>query len=153
MAVDEPVPASASNTNSSILINTSVKHLETYSSVLSTYSPLPSSSASGTLTAPKNLVIVAPKKSIFVSRFASDTTEDDILFFIKTKKPFLKDITITKFKINRERYLASFKIYVPADSFDEFVASDFWPKNTVVQGCPYFFKKSKKKLKFGGWQS
>ena len=46
MAVDEPVPASASNTNSSILINPSAKPLETYSSVSSTSSPLPSSSAS-----------------------------------------------------------------------------------------------------------
>lgn len=123
MAVDEPAPVSAS-----IL----VKPLETYSSILSASSPLPSSSASCTLTAPKNLVIVAPKKSIFVSRFASDTSEDDILFFINTKKPHLKDITISKFKFNRERYLASFKIYVPADSFDELVAADFWPKNTVV---------------------
>ena len=75
-----------------------------------------------------------PKKSIFVSSFASDTTEDNILFFINTKKPYLKYITISKFnrEFNRERYLASFKIYVPADSFDELVASDFWTKNTVV---------------------
>ena len=80
------------------------------------------------------LVIVAPKKSIFVSRFASDTTEDDILFLINTKKKtYLKDITISKFKFNRERYLGiSFKIYVPADSFDELVTADFCPKNTVV---------------------
>ena len=55
-----------------------------------------------------------------------------ILFFINTKKPHLKDITISKFKFNRERYLASFKMYVPADSFDELVTADFWPKNTVV---------------------
>ena len=101
-AVDEPVPVSASDTNSSILINRSVKPLETYS----------------TYSTPKNLVIVAPKTSISVSRFASDTSENDILFFINTNKPYLKDITISKFKFNRERYLASFKIYVPADSFD-----------------------------------
>ena len=62
MAVDEPVPVSASNTNSSILIDPSVKPLETYSSVLSTFSPLPSFSALCTLTAQNNLVIVVPKE-------------------------------------------------------------------------------------------
>ena len=68
---------------------------------------------------------MAPKKSIFVSSFASDTNEDDALFFINTKNPYLKNITISKFKFNRERYIASSKMYVPADSFDELVASDF----------------------------
>ena len=68
-----------------------------------------------------------------------------MIFFINTEKPYLKDFTISKFKLNRERYLASFKIYVPADSFDELVASDFWPNNTVLHE---FVHKPSKVVRF-----
>ncbi|TMW43874.1 hypothetical protein DOY81_011046, partial [Sarcophaga bullata] len=49
---------------------------------------------------PKPLKAVPPKKIVFVSRLASDTTSDDIDHYMKSKLGSKKDIWIQKFKFS-----------------------------------------------------
>lgn len=91
------------------------------------------------LIEPKQLVVIPPKKSIFVSRFAYETTADEINYYIKNKiKNDNADILTNKFKYSQQRSITSFKITVPPELFNEIVKPDFWPQNTLVR--EYIFK-------------
>jgi len=80
-----------------------------------------------------NLRVVNPRKQIFISRFAEETTEEDIIAYIKENagKPEL-DVTVYKFKFADKRAISSFKITLPHDMFDLVVSDNFWPDNAVV---------------------
>ena len=80
----------------------------------------------------KDLVVVSPKKAIFLSRFAADTTENDVLFYIRSKIKKDNEILINKFIFAKPRSIASFKVIVPMEIFNNLLDPSFWPKNTVV---------------------
>ena len=54
-------------------------------------------SSNGQISGPKKLTVVKPRKTIFVSRLARDTTADDLLFYVKSK--LTDDLDILCFKI------------------------------------------------------
>lgn len=79
------------------------------------------------------LKIIPPKKSIFISRFAYDTSEDQINSYITNKLKCDSTILIKKFKYSQPRDITSFKITVPADLFEQILDSNFWPDNALVR--------------------
>lgn len=85
---------------------------------------------------PKQLRIIPPKKTIFATRFAYDTSAKDVEYYIQTKlsTDVSKDIQVYRINV---RNRASFKIIVPEDLFDQIVDLSFWPKNTLVRQFIY----------------
>ena len=84
---------------------------------------------------PKKLVAVAPRKTIFLSRLASDTSENDVIHYIKTKmNNDINEISVNKFNFkNPNRVTSSFKIFVPIDKFNILINNSFWPDNALVK--------------------
>ncbi|XP_075150868.1 uncharacterized protein LOC142224977 [Haematobia irritans] len=83
-------------------------------------------------SAPKPLRVLPPMKTIFAARFAPETTEDDIHFYIKSKLNANVDIKVSKLQFVERRNKSSFKIFVPEDIFDTVVNPEFWPYRAVV---------------------
>lgn len=81
----------------------------------------------------RTLQTVVPFKYIFVSRFVADTTEEDVVDYIKDnlKSPNLA-VTASKFHFNQPRFTASFKLRVPSNVFELIMQLSFWPQNTIV---------------------
>ena len=81
------------------------------------------------------LIVVAPRKTIFVSRLHPDTTVDNLRTYIKTKIPNLPDNGIKIFKFNKSqpRDISSFKIITPAKLFNLIVNRTFWPDGLLVK--------------------
>ncbi|XP_037812258.1 uncharacterized protein LOC119604007 [Lucilia sericata] len=84
-----------------------------------------------------SLRVVLPKKTIFISRFAFDTSTDDIEYYIKTKLNREVDIIIHKFKYSQPRTIASFKVMVPSEIFDHLINPNFWPENALIREYIY----------------
>lgn len=81
-----------------------------------------------------NLVVVPPRRIVFLSRLASDTTVDDIGDFIRSNYASISDdIAIFKFNYSQPRDISSFKISVPGKFFDEIVNKSFWPDGVLVR--------------------
>lgn len=95
------------------------------------------------LTENQICVIPQEKKSIFISRFAFETTAEDIDDYIKSKLDRTADINTKKFTYLQPRSITSFKITVPADLFDQLVDPVFWPNNTLVR--EFIFKENQRK--------
>ena len=89
-----------------------------------------------TTVTPKPLKIIAPRKTVFASRFSVDTTVNDVEFYIKTNLGIEDCNDVQIYKINA-RNRASFKIIVPESIFDSLVNPQFWPKNTIVRQFIY----------------
>lgn len=83
------------------------------------------------------LRVVPPNKQIFISRFAFDTSADDIDFYIKSKLKQNADITVRKFTYSQPRSITSFKITVPFNIFDRVVDPSFWPNHVIVREYEY----------------
>lgn len=81
----------------------------------------------------RQLRIHPPKKSIFISRFDSETTEDDIDYYIKNKLNINADVFTKKFTYSQPRSVISFKLTVPHELFDTIMEPRFWPDNTLVR--------------------
>ncbi|XP_058985094.1 uncharacterized protein LOC131805650 [Musca domestica] len=81
------------------------------------------------------LIVVAPRKTIFVSRLHPDTTVDNLRSYIETKIPNLPDngIKILKFNKSQPRDISSFKIITPAKLFNLIVNRTFWPDGLLVK--------------------
>lgn len=97
-------------------------------------STLPSSLLS---TNPVQLVVVSRtvKKSIFVSRLATDTSEQNILDYIVSRINMgvdLDKVYCRKFKFNGAREVSSFKITPPEVLFHQLLSSDFWPPGVII---------------------
>lgn len=90
----------------------------------------------------RQLRVLPPKKAIFISRFAPETTVEDIEFYIKTKLNFNADIITYKFTYSQPRNVISFKLTVPFDLFENIIDHRFWPENTLVR--EYDFKENKR---------
>lgn len=83
---------------------------------------------------PKPLVVIAPKKSIFISRLAASTTAVDVEHYIKSRmKKNIEGISVKKFDFKYSRLKSSFRIVVPEENFVEIMDISFWPSNTLVK--------------------
>lgn len=76
---------------------------------------------------------IPPKKAVFVSRLAFETSSEDINFFIKSKISMDAEISTYKFNYSQPREIASFKIIVPDQYFNMLLDPNFWPTNTFVR--------------------
>lgn len=104
---------------------------------------VPSTSASSNLIAPpKNLVAIAPRKTIFISRLAADTSENDIIGFINKKLKNTSDVIVNKFNFSNPRLTSSFKLFVSDELFNSLLSPSFWPQNTLVKEFVYKNRKN-----------
>lgn len=147
--------ANVSNTVPALTSSTAVTpappftaHGETTSSVSTVTASSNSGTASSTALAstqpssllstnPVQLVVVSRivKKSIFVSRLATDTSEQNILDYIVSRINMGVDIDnvhCRKFKFNGAREVSSFKITPPEELFQQLLSSDFWPTGVII---------------------
>lgn len=92
-----------------------------------------SSTSNNAEVVPKQLTVIPPNKSIFISRFASDTTVEDIMYYIKTKLSDVADIHLKKFTYSQPRIITSFKLTVPSHLYEQIFDSNFWPINTLIR--------------------
>ena len=80
------------------------------------------------------VVVNPPRKHIFISRLASSTTEDDIMCYIRESCRIPdSDLFCRKFEPPSPRVIASFKIVVPEQFFENVSNKSFWPKGTLVR--------------------
>lgn len=81
------------------------------------------------------LVVVPPRKTVFVSRFAADTSEEAIRKFLRSNCPGFNesDFNVQKFRFSQPRDISSFKIIVPLKLFDILVEKSFWPVGALVR--------------------
>lgn len=86
---------------------------------------------------PPMLKVISPKKTIFAARFASETTTDAVVHYIKHKIGNDIDVTVFKFKYTERRSKCSFKIIVPEENFQTIVNTDFWPPNAIIHEYVY----------------
>lgn len=83
------------------------------------------------------LRVIPARKSVFVSRFASDTSADEILNFVKSKVGFATDVDCRKLGTVHNR-AASFKLVMSSELFDRIVDYNFWPPNVFVKEFVYY---------------
>lgn len=88
----------------------------------------------------KELRVIPPNKHIFISRFASDTTADEINAYIKFKLNF-NDISVYKFTYLKARNITSFKVTVPFHLFNIVKEQSFWPPHVLVREYEYTAKR------------
>lgn len=92
------------------------------------------------LALPKQLKAIPKNQHIFLSRFASDTTIEDVNFYIKSNLNCDINISIHKFSYSQPRSITSFKLTTSPELFQQLVKPEFWPHNTLVR--EYVFKPS-----------
>lgn len=105
-------------------------------------SPSPQNFVSATtasLNSPRPLRVIPPMKTVFAARFAADTSEDDMRYYIKSKLNLDVNLKIFKFQYRDTRNTASFRIMVPDSVFETVVSPDFWPPRALVQ--EYIYKE------------
>lgn len=85
----------------------------------------------------RGLRVIPPSKHIFISRLASDTTAEEIDYYIKSKINMSYGITVHKFTYSQQRSITSFKISVPFDIFSQVVDPSFWPLHVLVREYEY----------------
>ena len=116
-----PLPLTPNVSNSNIINPTS------------TQSSTPSVN-NNNLISPKPLKVIEANKSIFISRFSFDTTENDIHHYIKLKLNVSElDLIVNKFNYKYSRAKASFRLTVPETYFNTIINENFWPKNTFIR--------------------
>lgn len=93
--------------------------------------------SNGLPSGPKKLTVVKPRKTIFVSRLARDTTVDDLLFYVKSKIDVDLDILCFKINADQNRSISSFRLIVPCEIFDRIVDPEFWPIGILVREYVY----------------
>lgn len=82
-----------------------------------------------------SLVVVPPRRTIFLSRLSPATSIDNIRSYIKSTSVGLndKDFTVLKFNYSEPRDIASFRILVPDWIFETLVDRSAWPDGTLVR--------------------
>lgn len=82
-----------------------------------------------------DLVVVPPRKTVFLSRFAPDTTVEALVKFIKNHSKGFddSDFIVQKFKFSQPRDISSFKIIAPIKLFDILVDKSIWPDGALVR--------------------
>lgn len=89
---------------------------------------------------PRELRVIPPPKSIFISRLASETTVEDIKYYINTNLNSQVEILTCKFSYTQTRSITSFKITVSPEVYDKLIDPCFWPINTLVR--EYIYKEN-----------
>lgn len=82
-----------------------------------------------------DLVVVPPRKTVFISRLSAETTVDKVKFYIKSHCPEFNenDFKIFKFNSSQPRDISSFKVVVPDKIFQTLVNTAFWPQGVLVK--------------------
>ncbi|XP_075150846.1 uncharacterized protein LOC142224954 [Haematobia irritans] len=91
-------------------------------------------SASANSLSDSDLVVVSPRKIVFLSRLANDTSVDRVCNYIRSMYVDFRscDCNIIKLNNRQQRDISSFKIIVPLKMFDVLVDSSFWPPGLLV---------------------
>lgn len=91
--------------------------------------PLESTPVSG------DLVVVPPRKTIFISRLSSDTSIENIVNYVKLNFSEFNDndCRILKFNYSGPRDISSFRIIVPVKVFGVLSEQSFWPDGVLVK--------------------
>lgn len=101
------------------------------------FSPLNSPIYQKSDNIPKNLKVVSKKKTIFAARFAAETTEHDVAYYVKEKLGVDVEINVFKFRYSEKRSKASFKVIVPEEVFETVVNPNFWPAKAIIHEYLY----------------
>lgn len=82
-----------------------------------------------------DLIVVPPRKTVFVSRLSADTSVDRLANYIKSHSSNFNDndCRVLKFNNFQNRDISSFKIIVPEKMFDILVKQSFWPMGVLVR--------------------
>ncbi|KAL9883440.1 uncharacterized protein ACN427_010777 [Glossina fuscipes fuscipes] len=81
------------------------------------------------------LTAVPPRKAIFVSRLAPETSVDNIKGYLATKVPSvnLKRVSIFKMAPSQARAISSFKILVQTENSDMLLNKSLWPVGSLIK--------------------
>lgn len=90
---------------------------------------------------------VPPKKTVFISRLAIETTAEAVDSFVKSKVGPNAEISTYKFVFSQPRSITSFKVTVSADLFERILDPNFWPENTLVR--EYKYREKPRSRNFG----
>lgn len=82
-----------------------------------------------------NLVVVPPRRTIFISRLANDTSVENLVEYLKKMCSDFNDTDCKVFKFNysQPRDISSFKIIVPDKVFHTIIMESFWPTGMLVK--------------------
>ncbi|KAL9874270.1 uncharacterized protein ACN427_012799 isoform 1-T2 [Glossina fuscipes fuscipes] len=81
------------------------------------------------------LKAVPPRKAIFVSRLAPDTSVEKIRGYLAAKAPSvnLKRVSIFKLGPSQSRAISSFKILVPTENMNLILNKPLWPVGSLIK--------------------
>lgn len=86
---------------------------------------------------PLRAIPLKKNKSVFVSRLASDTTVEDVVFYIKNKLSTNSFVSAYKYTYSQPRSITSFKITVGDELYNYLIDPNFWPVHTFVREYVY----------------
>lgn len=117
-----PIDASSSPISPFICNNDSLPHIS------------PRQESSFPTSSSVNLVVVKkpPRRTIFISRLSSATTEDDIINYISSKTSVPSSVKCIKYNFKEPRDIASFKLLTPDSHLELLLSREFWPDGTLV---------------------
>lgn len=113
-----------------------VTDINSLNTVLPPTTNITNSAAVDNQTLRRPLKAIPPKKTVFVSRLAGDTSSEDVDFYIKSKL-CNADVVVHKFKFSNPRSISSFKISISVNHFQNIMDQSFWPENTLVREYTY----------------
>ena len=81
------------------------------------------------------LKAVPPRKALFVSRLAPETSVDNIKSYLAAKAPSvnLKRVSIFKLAPSQPRAISSFKILVPTENSEILLNKPLWPVGSLIK--------------------
>lgn len=81
-----------------------------------------------------NLVVIKKplRKTIFISRLSSATTENDVMNYISSKTSLPSSFKCIKYNFKAPREIASFKLLTPDSHLELLLSREFWPDGTLV---------------------
>lgn len=85
-----------------------------------------------TVRSVKPLVAVKPKKFVFVSLLASDTSNEDVKSYILSNLS-TENLVVVKFKFNFIRKISSFKVSISAVHLPIVYNESFWPPDLIAK--------------------
>lgn len=104
-------------------------------SLITTVSDVTRLSDEKVVNSAKSLRIIPSRKSIFITRFANETTVDDLQSYITTNCSDIVDTELNIFKLisSRPREICSFKITVSAKWYEKLLKKSFWPEGVFIR--------------------
>lgn len=94
-----------------------------------------SEEASPSVTAGCDLVVVPPRRTVFISRLSADTSVEKVESYIRSRCGEFNqmDCRVFKFNFSQQRDIASFRAIVPSRIFETLVSQSFWPPGVLVR--------------------